>query len=214
MMSDGASEKAPAGAAVERCDSHSSILPYTTNDVAAGDQSCLSTTGMRLLEYFQFILLFSLSDCLQHLQSVWIRGSAEETASKWGMLGLYLLLVSLLIACKWCVSEECVIYAPGVGEGHDDLDQVHFGKMADANEVHSLFKWDPLLRVTSEQTHRKTRSQCEATNCHFRWHLICQRAFSWGLKYTVEILLMLLLVAQKRKAILQCIITTGKKPTW
>lgn len=43
MMSDGVSGKAPAGAAVDRCDSHSSILPYRTNDVATGDQSCLST---------------------------------------------------------------------------------------------------------------------------------------------------------------------------
>lgn len=89
MMSDGASGKAPAGAAVRRCDSHSSILPYTTNDAATGDRSCLSTTEMRLSEHFLLISLFSLSNCLQHLQSVWISGSAGETASKWGMLGLY-----------------------------------------------------------------------------------------------------------------------------
>lgn len=67
----------------------------------------------------------------------------KEKASKWDLLYSYWPLASLLIVDrKWCISEECVIYTPGVGEGHDDLDQVPPGWTAHSNEVDSLYKWD------------------------------------------------------------------------
>lgn len=89
-MSDWASGRAAAGAAAWEMWFTSIHAPtYRTNDVATGDQSGLPTTEMRLLGHFSVISQFSLLVSLQHLQSIWIRRSAEEKASKWGMLGLY-----------------------------------------------------------------------------------------------------------------------------
>lgn len=81
------------------------------------------------------------------------------------MLQSYEPQVSLLIeAHKWCISEECVIYTLGVGEGHDDLDQVHPGKIAHTNEVHSLFKWDLYCG----------RNQCVNFRDQAYKHTVCQ----------------------------------------
>lgn len=89
-MSDWASGKAAAGdAAWEMWFTSIHTPTYRTNDVATGDHSGLPTTEMRLLGHFSVISQFSLLVSLQHLQSIWIRSSAEEKASKWGMLGLY-----------------------------------------------------------------------------------------------------------------------------
>lgn len=51
------------------------------------------------------------------------------------------LTVGVLADRPQMTSQRRVSFTPpGVGEGRDDVDQVHGGKMVHSNEAHSLFK--------------------------------------------------------------------------
>lgn len=120
------------------CVSPPPVPQLTTNDVSTGEQSGLTNAEMRLLGCFSvFFFFFCFFRSLRNLQSVWVRSSMTERGSKWGMLDL----VSLLIVSKRCISEECVVYSLGVGEGRDESGQVHLGRKT--NDGCSLLKRDP-----------------------------------------------------------------------